>query len=282
LRVLDRIDVVRKELEAVRAQGRTVGFVPTMGALHEGHLSLIRRSAGECDATLVSIFVNPLQFGPGEDFARYPRQLDADLALAEEAGAGLVFVPAVQEMYPEPLATRITVAGLGDGLEGVSRPGHFDGVATVVTKLFAIAGPCRAYFGEKDYQQLLVVRCLAADLAIPVEVVGCPTVRDADGLALSSRNAYLSAHERGAATVLARALEAAAEAVTAGVTDGSRLRAMMGEIVSSEPLARLDYAEVVDPLTLQPLERLSGEARLLVAAWIGRTRLIDNRGVIAA
>jgi pantoate--beta-alanine ligase len=281
LRVLDRIDVVRKELDEARAQGRAVGFVPTMGALHEGHLSLIRRSVAERDLTVVSIFVNPLQFGPSEDFARYPRPRERDLGVAAGAGADFVFAPSVEEMYSEPIVTRVTVAGLGEGLEEVTRPGHFAGVATVVTKLFGIVGPCRAYFGEKDYQQLLVVSRLAADLSLPVEVVGCPTIRDTDGLALSSRNAYLSLGERRAATVLHRALRAAAEAVTRGERDAGRLRATMADVVSSEPLARLDYAEVADPTTLRPLDRVTGEARLLIAAWVGRTRLIDNRGVCA-
>ena len=282
LRVLDRFDVVRKELDGVRAQGRTVGFVPTMGAMHEGHLSLIRRSAAERDVTLVSIFVNPLQFGPGEDFARYPRSLEADLAAAGDAGAALVFAPSVEEMYPERVVTRVTVTGVGEGLEEASRPGHFAGVATVVTKLFGIAGACRAYFGEKDYQQLLVVSRLAADLSLPVEVAGCPTVREIDGLALSSRNAYLSGEERQAAPVLFRALVAAAALVESGEDDADLLRARMVAQVSAEPLARLDYAEVAHPATLRPLERVTGEARLLIAAWVGTTRLIDNLGVHAS
>ena len=277
MRVLDRIDVVRKELDAARADGRTVGLVPTMGALHEGHASLIRRSATECDVTAVSVFVNPLQFGPAEDFTRYPRTFEADVAVAAAEGAELVFAPPVTEMYPEPLVTRVEVGGPADGLEARTRPGHFAGVATVVTKLFAIAGPCRAYFGEKDYQQLLVVRRLAADLSLPVDVVACPTVREPDGLALSSRNAYLSPEERRAATVLFRALEAAAAAVVAGERSGDRLRSVLADVIASEPLARLDYAEVADPFTLEPLGRLNRPARALVAATVGSTRLIDNR-----
>jgi pantoate--beta-alanine ligase len=280
MRVLDRIDVVRKELETARAEGRSVGLVPTMGALHEGHASLIRRSAAECDLTLVTIFLNPLQFVPGEDLDSYPQDLDGDLSTAEAAGAALVFAPSVQEMYPAPLVTRVEVAGVADaGLESVSRPGHFSGVATVVTKLFAIGGPCKAYFGEKDYQQLLVVRRLAADLSFPVEVVACPTVRDPDGLALSSRNVYLSAGERSAATVLFRALEAGAAAAEATGGDAAQVRAAMVSMVAGEPLAHLDYAEVADPLTLAPLPRVQGEARLLIAARVGTTRLIDNKGI---
>ena len=282
MRVLDRIDVVRKELEAVRAQGRSVGFVPTMGALHEGHLSLIRRSAAERDVTLVSIFVNPLQFGPSEDFTSYPRPIDDDVPAAAAVGADLVFAPSVDEMYPEPMLTHVSVAELGEGLEEASRPGHFEGVAAVVTKLFGMAGPCRAYFGEKDYQQLLVVSRLATDLSLPVEVVGCPTVREPDGLAISSRNAYLSGEERQAATVLHRALAAAAALVAVGERDADLLRARMAQLVSSEPLARLDYAEVADPCTLRPLDRVTGEARLLLAAWVGATRLIDNLGAEAS
>ena len=253
--MLDRGDQLRKELDASRAAGRTVGFVPTMGFLHEGHASLIRRSAGECDVTAVSVFVNPLQFGPTEDLDQYPRDLDHDLAVATEAGADVLFAPPVDDMYPGgPPSVTVHVAG-ADTLEGASRPGHFDGVATVVAKLFNLAGPCRAYFGEKDWQQLGVVRRLAADLSFPVEVVACPTVREADGLACSSRNVRLSPEERRAATVLYRALTAAA-----GSSDPHRV---MAEVVAAEPLAILDYAEVQAD-------------RLLIAARIGGVRLIDN------
>jgi pantoate--beta-alanine ligase len=225
MRVLDRGDQLRKELDAARAAGRTVGLVPTMGALHAGHVSLIRRSVGECDVTAVTVFVNPLQFGAGEDLAAYPRSFDADMEVAGAAGAGVLFAPTVSEMYP-------------------------GGVATVVAKLFNLAGPCRAYFGEKDWQQLRVVRRLVADLSFPVEVVACPTVRDADGLALSSRNARLSPEERRAATVLYRALTA---------HPGRR----MADVVAKEPLATLDYAEVLPD-------------RLVIAAHVGDVRLIDN------
>ena len=202
MQVLDRLDAFRKELDAARAAGKTLGLVPTMGYLHEGHSSLIRRSTAECDVTAVTVFVNPLQFGANEDLSSYPRDLDRDVAIAEGAGAVVVFAPPVEEMYPGgPVLTSIHVAEVSEGMEGASRPGHFDGVATVVAKLFAIAGPCRAYFGEKDYQQLAVVRRMAADLSFPVDIVGCPIVREADGLAMSSRNVYLSADERGAASL---------------------------------------------------------------------------------
>jgi pantoate--beta-alanine ligase len=256
MRVLDRSDQLRKELDAARAAGRTVGLVPTMGALHEGHASLIRRSAAECDLTAVTVFVNPLQFGPSEDFATYPRDLSADVEVAAAGGAGLVFAPPVDEMYRDGAAPAVTVHVAGeDVLEGAARPGHFDGVATVVAKLFNLAGPCAAYFGEKDWQQLRVVRGLVADLSFPVEVVACPIVREADGLALSSRNVRLSAEERRAATVLYRALRA-------GVASDEPSRAM-AEVVATEPLAALDYAEIVGD-------------RLLIAARVGHVRLIDN------
>jgi pantoate--beta-alanine ligase len=249
MRVLDRGDQLRKELDAARAAGRTVGLVPTMGALHEGHVSLIRRAAAECDVTAVTVFVNPLQFGPSEDFATYPRDLSADVDVAAAAGAGLLFAPSVEDMYPERPTVTVSVAG-EDVLEGAARPGHFDGVATVVAKLFNLAGPCRAYFGEKDWQQLRVVRRLVADLSFPVEVVACPIVREADGLALSSRNVRLSPAEREAATVLYRALT-------------SHPDRRMVDVVAEEPLASLDYAEVLPD-------------RLVIAARVGSVRLIDN------
>ena len=278
VRVVDRVELLRKELDAARAGGRRVGLVPTMGALHDGHLSLVRQAAAECDLVLVTDFVNPLQFGPREDFTRYPRDIERDVALAASAGADLVFAPSVEEMYPEVPQVRVAVGGsLADRLEGATRPGHFSGVATVVAKLFAIAGPCRAYFGEKDYQQLLVVRRLAVDLSFPVDVVGCPTVREPDGLALSSRNAYLSADERRAATALYRALATAAGSED---RDAGHLRSLMAASVRADPPARLDYADVVDVATLEPLDEVHGRARLLIAAWIGPTRLIDNMEVI--
>ncbi len=285
IRVIDRAEALRKELDRERAAGRTVGLVPTMGALHPGHASLIRRSASECDVTAVTVFVNPLQFGVGEDLARYPRDLDADLAVAGEAGAVLMFAPPVEEMFPGGRSgTTITVASLSDGLDGASRPGHFDGVATVVARLFNLAGPCRAYFGEKDYQQLAVVRRMVDDLAVPVEVIGCRTVRDADGVAWSSRNAYLSADERRAAPVLFRALEAGAEAILrGGGRDARDVRRLMTDTIAAEPLALLDFAEVVDPDTLVPLDVMGrgADVRLVLAAWLGGTRLIDNLGVTA-
>src|SRR5207245_5672370 len=251
MQVIDRIDAFRKELDAARMAGKTVGLVPTMGYLHEGHASLVRRSAAECDVTAVTVFVTPLQSGANEDLAAYPRDLDRDVAIAQAAGATIVFAPPVDEMYPGgPVPTSIHVADISDGMEGASRPGHFDGVATVVAKLFAIAGPCRAYFGEKDFQQLAVIRRMAQDLSFPVEVIGCPIVREPDGLAMSSRNVYLSPEERRAATVLHRALQS-------GAADLPHAGALMAAPVAAEPLAHLEYAEVVET---------GNEFRLLIAA----------------
>lgn len=269
----------RAALEAERAAGRTVGLVPTMGFLHAGHLSLVRHARDRGDQVALTIFVNPLQFAPGEDLEAYPRDLPRDLALCESAGVGHVFAPAAEEMYPVPSLTEVRVRELSEPMEGASRPAHFAGVATVVAKLFNIAGACRAYFGEKDYQQLAVVRRMVADLNAPVEVVGCPIVREPDGLALSSRNVYLTPEQRAAAPVLYRALQAGAAAVVAGERRPGEVRALMAAVIEAEPLAELDYAEVVDAGTLRPPEALVGELRLLVAARFGVPRLLDNLGV---
>ena len=280
MRTIVSIEELRAELGARRADGRRVGFVPTMGYLHDGHVSLMTRSVADDDLTVASIFVNPLQFGVGEDLAAYPRDLARDAALADAAGVDVLFTPTVEEMYPfGPVLTSVTVARLSAGMEGAARPTHFAGVATVVAKLFAVVGACRAYFGEKDFQQLAVVRRMAADLSFPVEVVGCPIVREADGLALSSRNVYLTLAQREAATVLHRSLLAGAEAVAEGVRSGDAVAAVMGSIIRAEPLAELDYAEVVDPVSLEPKVHLDGEVRLLVAAKLGTPRLLDNIGV---
>jgi pantoate--beta-alanine ligase len=271
----------REFLGRARATGRRVGLVPTMGALHAGHVSLVARARAECDTVVVSIFVNPLQFGDSGDLARYPRTLERDLQVCAEAGADVAFVPSVSEMYPSwpaPPTTTVTVRGASEHWEGASRPGHFDGVATVVAKLFAVAGPCRAYFGEKDYQQLAVVRCLAADLCLPVEVVGCTTVRESDGLALSSRNVRLSAVERAAAPALRRALAAGQAAVAAGSRSGREVTRAMTAAVEPEPLVQLDYAVAVDADGLDEVDVITDPAsvRLLVAARVGPVRLIDN------
>jgi len=291
---------LRGLLDRERASGRTVGFVPTMGYLHDGHASLMRHARAETDVVVASIFVNPLQFGTGEDLDAYPRDLDRDTRLAEEAGVDLLFVPGADVMYPttpaeprteagagapasEPhsplILTTVSVAQLSEPLEGATRPTHFAGVATVVAKLFAIAGPCRAYFGEKDFQQLAVVRRMVRDLSFPVEVVGCPTARELDGLALSSRNAYLTGEEREAAPVVYRALRAGVASILAGEDDPAAVRSLMAQIIEAEPLARLDYAEVVDADSFGVPHPLVGNLRLLAAVRFGRARLIDNVGV---
>lgn len=253
----------------------TIGAVPTMGYLHEGHLALVRRARAENDHVVVSIFVNPTQFGPNEDYARYPRDPERDLAMLRAEGVDVVFMPSVQEMYPEGFATYVNVERLTERLEGAHRPGHFRGVTTVVTKLFNILQPHRAYFGQKDAQQLIVIRRMTRDLAFPIEIVDVPTVREPDGLAMSSRNVYLSADERRAATVLFRALEQARQLWDAGVRDGSRLRAAMRAVVESEPLARVDYVSVADPDTLEELDAAGDRALASLAVRLGSTRLID-------
>ncbi|MFN3741550.1 MAG: pantoate--beta-alanine ligase [Anaerolineales bacterium] len=253
-----------------------VGFVPTMGYLHEGHLSLVRRARQECASVVVSIFVNPTQFGPHEDLARYPRDLERDLRLLTPLQVDVVWTPTVEEMYPPGYQTWVTVEELTKPLEGAMRPGHFRGVTTVVSKLFNAVQPQRAYFGQKDAQQAAVIRQMRRDLSYPIEIVVCPTVREADGLAMSSRNTYLSPTERQAATVLYRALTAAQSAYQAGERNAERLRAIMLEVLQSEPLAQVQYVSCADYDTLQELDEVRGKALLSMAVFIGKTRLIDN------
>jgi len=279
MRLLTRISDVQRALDKEREAGRRVGFVPTMGFLHEGHASLMRRARAENDVVFVSIFVNPLQFGANEDLAAYPRDLDSDLSLCETERVDVIFHPNVDEMYPDPNPFRVTVGEIGSKLCGRARPGHFDGVATVVAKLFNIAGPCRAYFGRKDAQQLVIIERLARALNFPVTVVGCDIVREPDGLAMSSRNIYLNGEERRAAVVLKRALDEAAAAIGSRERDARRIGNLMGSRISSEPFAKLDYAAVVDAETLEDLDRLDRPALLAVAAWVGKARLIDNTTV---
>jgi pantoate--beta-alanine ligase len=268
---------LREACEEARRRGHTVGFVPTMGFLHEGHLSLLRRAREDVKLLAMSIFVNPLQFGPSEDLASYPRDIDRDLALAEEEGVDVVFAPQAEEMYPGGRPEVIVDPGhLGNRLEGASRPGHFRGVCTVVAKLFLLVGRCRAYFGEKDAQQLAVIRRMVADLDMPVEMVACPTVREADGLALSSRNIHLNPSERTAARCLFEALAGAADLVAGGERHADLIRKEMARRIESEDLAELDYAAMVDEETFDEIDALSGPARALVAARVGGTRLIDN------
>jgi pantoate--beta-alanine ligase len=270
-------DVFAKTLQSARAKGASVGFVPTMGALHAGHASLMAAARSQCDCVAVSIFVNPTQFGDDADLAAYPRDLDADLTVCEAEGADVVFAPSVSEMYPDgDLETAVVPGRLAEMLEGTVRPGHFTAVATIVTKLLSLAGPCQAYFGEKDYQQLVVVGRLVADLDLPAVVVGCPTVREPDGLALSSRNRRLGPAERAAAPRLFRALSEGAALVVAGERSGNSVAAAVSALLDAEPLIELDYVAVADPVTLMPVGEIAAAVRLLVAARLGPVRLIDN------
>ncbi len=270
------ISEVRAECEAARAAGRTVGFVPTMGFFHEGHRSLMRAARAADDFVVVSLFVNPTQFAPTEDLAAYPRDPDGDSAVARAEGVDVLVVPTADQMYPAGARTTVHVDGITDVLCGASRPGHFDGVTTVVAKLFSIIGPCRAYFGRKDAQQLAVIRRMARDLDLPVEVVGCPLVREPGGLAMSSRNAYLSPAERDAAGVLSQALRAVADLVAAGERDAAAVHRVLVDTVASRPEVRLDYAAVVDAATLEPVDRIDADTLVALAAFVGKARLIDN------
>jgi pantoate--beta-alanine ligase len=269
-----------REMQALagqwRGQGRKVVLVPTMGYFHRGHLSLMEYGRTIGDRLVVSLFVNPAQFGPQEDLARYPRDLDRDVRLAQEAGVDVLYTPEGGDMYPPGYQTFVTVEGLSGGLCGASRPGHFQGVATVVLKLFNQVEPQAAVFGEKDYQQLVVVKRMAADLDLPVTVIGRPIVREPDGLAMSSRNTYLSAAERGAALCLYRALVAARELVVSGAKGRDHILEAVRQIIKAAPYTRIDYTALVDPTTLQEVEAIQGEARLLLAVWVNQTRLIDN------
>ncbi len=270
-------------LDEARSAGHSVGLVPTMGALHDGHRSLVERASGECECVAVTIFVNPLQFDDPADLDAYPRDLGADLELLSDAGADIVFVPDVSELYPDhpaAPATTVHVAGVSDVLEGKFRPGHFDGVATVVTKLFAMAGRCTAYFGEKDFQQVAVVRRLVRDLCMPVHVVACPTVREPHGLASVEPQRAPRRGPRRRAAVINRALVAGAAAVADGEDDPGHVRDAMQRVLAQEPSVEPEYAEVVDALSMSTPEKLSGEVRLLIAARVGNVRLIDNLGAV--
>jgi pantoate--beta-alanine ligase len=264
------------QMRAVRTGAGDLGLVPTMGFLHAGHLSLVERAKAECAAVAVSIFVNPTQFGPKEDLSRYPRDLPRDLGMLEAAGVDLVFAPELSEIYPPGFATEIRVGAVTDVLEGAVRPGHFAGVATVVAKLFNIVQPTRAYFGQKDAQQSVMIRKLVRDLDIPVELVVAPTVREADGLALSSRNSYLTPPQRAAAPSIFRALSAAAALFEVGEREAEALRQVMRATLAGQPDLQIDYASVADPETLRELRTIDREALASIAVRLGRTRLIDN------
>ena len=273
MRVVRSRAELREELAAVE---RPLGLVPTMGWLHDGHRALMRGAREENASAIATIFVNPRQFNEAADYQRYPRDEARDLAICEDEGLDLVFVPPVEEVYPPAFDTKVAVDALAAPLEGAARPGHFDGVATVVAILFGLVGADRAYFGQKDAQQVMVIRRMALDLAIPTEVIACPTVREADGLALSSRNVHLSPEERAAAPVLRRALSAARASWAAGERSGEALRATMQRVLGEEPLARPEYVSVADGRTLIELERVDGPALLSLAVRFGETRLIDN------
>ena len=276
MEIIRTVEWMKEVARGARANERIVGLVPTMGALHEGHLSLVRAAKRESSPVIVSIFVNPTQFGEGEDLKKYPRRLEQDSAALESLGVDYVFAPSAAEMYPAGFSTAVTVEGLSDRLEGRSRPGHFRGVATVVLKLFEIVQPRFAYFGRKDAQQVRIIRQMVDDLNLDVKIVTCPIVREPDGLAMASRNEYLSADERHAATALYRALGVMKDEIDAGQRETTRLKEAIRQEFDREPRAALDYAEIVDAATFEPVVLLRGTCLALVAAFVGKTRLIDN------
>ena len=276
MRTVTTVAELRTACDEARRAGLTVGLVPTMGFFHAGHRSLMRAARDACDFVVVTLFVNPTQFAPHEDLGAYPRDPEGDAAVARAERVDLLFTPPVEEMYPVPGRTTVHVDGLTARLCGASRPTHFDGVTTVVAKLFSITGPCRAYFGRKDAQQLAVVSRMVADLNLAVTVIGCPLVRDPDGVAMSSRNAHLAIDEREAARALSRALRSVAADIVAGERDPAAVRAIVLDAMASEPLLTLDYAEVVDGTSLEPVTRLSGTVLVAIAVKVGATRLIDN------
>ncbi len=276
MRIARTIADTRAAIAGLRARRRTIGLVPTMGALHEGHLSLVRAARSRCDAVIATIFVNPLQFGPNEDFSKYPRTFDNDCALLEAEGVDLLFAPEASEMYPPGATTFVEVEEVQDRLDGQSRPGHFRGVATVVAKLFHIIGPDEAFFGQKDAAQVAILRRMVRDQNFPLEVVVCPIVREPDGLAMSSRNRYLSPQDRQHALALSRSLLAVEQKISGGVRDAARLIETGVAILAAEPGVRVDYFRIVDPGTLEDRPDLHRGALIAVAAWVGPARLIDN------
>lgn len=276
MNILTTIDEVRTQIKAWRKEGLSIGFVPTMGFLHEGHMSLMKQARMENDKVVASIFVNPMQFGPTEDLEAYPRDLERDAAMCEEVGVDLIFHPEPSEMYKDSFCSFVDMTGVTDALCGKSRPVHFRGVCTVVSKLFHIVTPDRAYFGQKDAQQVAVIQRMVTDLNMDVEIIPCPIVREEDGLAKSSRNTYLSAEERKAALILSQAIFMGQKMVTDGERDGKVLAKAIADKIASEPMARIDYVEVVDALTMQAVDTLEGTVLTAVAVYIGKTRLIDN------
>lgn len=276
MNIVKTISEVRNEVKSWRKQGLSVGLVPTMGYLHEGHKSLIDRACKENDKVVVSVFVNPTQFGPGEDLATYPRDIQRDAALCEDAGAALIFNPESEEMYFDDFHTYVTMESLPDELCGKTRPIHFRGVCTVVSKLFHIVAPDRAYFGQKDAQQLAIIKRMVRDLNFDIEIVGCPIVREADGLAKSSRNTYLNPEERKAALVLSRAVGLGQELIQNGERKADVIVEKMKKLIEEEPLAKIDYVQAVDAISIQPVAEIKGTVLVAMAVYIGKTRLIDN------
>lgn len=279
-RLVSSVEEIRKEIRSAQHAGQTVGLVPTMGALHAGHLELIRQSTANNDHTVVTLFVNPTQFNDVSDLDKYPRDLEADLAACQNANVDWLFAPSVEEMYPEKPLTTINVEGVSEGLCGDYRPGHFAGVATVCAKLFAIAPANRAYFGQKDYQQLAVIRRLVQDLNLPIEIIGVPTVREADGLAMSSRNRRLTPNQRLAAPVLHTALQGAQAAAAHGIVDAARLIDIAQSVLAEEPQARVEYVALVDRETMAPIATVDRECRMAMAVWVDDVRLIDNIAIV--
>lgn len=276
MKIVAKIDEVRTQVKAWKKEGLSVGFVPTMGYLHEGHQSLIARAVAENDRVVVSIFVNPMQFGPNEDLASYPRDLEKDSALCEATGADLIFHPEPEEMYTEGFCSYVDMSVLTEELCGLSRPVHFRGVCTVVSKLFHIVTPDRAYFGQKDAQQLAIIKRMVLDLNMDIEIVGCPIVREEDGLAKSSRNTYLNKEERQAALILSKAVKLGETLVADGETDCQKVITAMTDLIKSEPFAKIDYVKIVDALTMQQIDTIDRPILCAMAVYIGNTRLIDN------
>jgi pantoate--beta-alanine ligase len=276
MQIVKTVKETREIINYWKARNLTIGFVPTMGSLHEGHKSLIKKSAANDDKTVVSIFVNPIQFGQGEDFNKYPRDFDADKKACIESGAQLIFCPDAREMYPEDFSSYIETAGVSEELCGKSRPGHFRGVATVVAKLFNIVKPHRAYFGQKDAQQIAVIKRMAADLNFNLQIISCPIVRERDGLAMSSRNAYLNEAERKAALCLYKAVLEGQKILAAGGRDAEKIENALRALISKEPLAKIDYIKVVDANSIKPVKEIAGPVLCALAVFIGKTRLIDN------
>ena len=275
MKIITTVAEMKAQVAEWKAEGLTIGLTPTMGALHEGHMSLMERAVKECDRVVTSVFVNPIQFGPNEDYDNYPRDLEHDAAIAESKGVNVVFHPEPEEMYPKNYNTYVVMETLTDTLCGAKRPGHFRGVCTVVNKLFNIVQPDKAFFGQKDAQQLAIIRKMVLDLNFDIEIIGCPIIREEDGLAKSSRNTYLNTQERSAALCLSRAVRTGQQIIQTGM-DAEQVLAAMRAVIEAEPLAKIDYISMVDALTMQPVERVDRNVLVAMAVYIGKTRLIDN------